>query len=223
MLKVYYTRISQQKEKPEAFWASWVGTDTFRTVQEFKSGKARMAKLLGEGMLRCLLHAGYALGKTDYRIEKGLHGKPYIEDVPFPLYFNISHSGDYVVCVLSDTEIGIDIEKKAEARMAVAYRYFHPDEVCALETLSGPQQGDLFYRFWVVKESFVKYTGMGLSAALPQCKVCFGAGGIEIWRNGAKEKVQVFSCEIDPGYICFVCSAANCLPEVSPFQWPDEW
>lgn len=221
MLKVYYTRISEQEEKPGAFWARWVDADTYMAAQEFKSRKARMAKLLGEGMLRCLLRSGWALEERDYRFVKGPYGKPYIEGLPFPLYFNISHSGDYVVCALSDREVGIDIEKKAEARMAVAHRYFYPDEVCTLETLSGPLQGELFYRFWVIKESFVKYTGMGLSAALSQCKVCFGAGGIEIWSKGAEEKVQVFPCEIDPGYICFVCSAENGLPELSPFLWPE--
>ena len=36
------------------------------------------------------------------------NGKPYVEGHPF--YFNISHSNEYAVCVISDTPVGVDIE-----------------------------------------------------------------------------------------------------------------
>ena len=49
----------------------------------------------------------------DYRIARGEKGKPFIVGVE-NVFFNISHSGDYVVCSVSDREIGIDIEKRAK-------------------------------------------------------------------------------------------------------------
>ena len=39
----------------------------------------------------------------------GEQGKPQI--VNFPKKFNLSHSGDYVVCGVSDGEVGVDIQK----------------------------------------------------------------------------------------------------------------
>ena len=44
-----------------------------------------------------------------FSYEYGEQGKPQI--VNFPKKFNLSHSGDYVVCGVSDGEVGVDIQK----------------------------------------------------------------------------------------------------------------
>lgn len=93
------------------------------------------------------------LTSEDYRIDRGEKGKPFycgVENV----FFNISHSGDYVVCAVSDREIGIDIEKRAKARMEVAGRFFHGEEVAQLKMLEEDKQDQLFFNSWSVKESF---------------------------------------------------------------------
>ena len=51
-------------------------------------------------------------------------GKPVFENLPY--YFNISHSCGRAVCVLSDTEVGVDIEfiKKVRAFDIIADNFF---------------------------------------------------------------------------------------------------
>ena len=51
-------------------------------------------------------HIGLSLNKD--MIENNKYGKPYIKNNP--IYFNISHSSDYVVIGISDSAIGVDIE-----------------------------------------------------------------------------------------------------------------
>lgn len=46
--------------------------------------------------------------------EYGEHGKPQI--VNFPKKFNLSHSGDYVVCGVSDGEVGVDIQNGSPSK-----------------------------------------------------------------------------------------------------------
>ncbi|MBE6718409.1 MAG: hypothetical protein E7574_04045 [Ruminococcaceae bacterium] len=63
---------------------------------------------------------------TDYKYEnlsfKTMeNGKPYIEGNPF--YFSLSHSGDYAVCAISDTPVGIDIELDKELSTLVKKRF----------------------------------------------------------------------------------------------------
>lgn len=43
----------------------------------------------------------------DYNVYYNEYGKPYLDN---GLYFNISHSKNVIVCVISDREVGIDIE-----------------------------------------------------------------------------------------------------------------
>ena len=51
----------------------------------------------------------YSLDVTAYAEKKGENRKPYLEGAPFR--FNLSHSGEYVVCALSDSDVGVDIEE----------------------------------------------------------------------------------------------------------------
>jgi len=67
---------------------------------------------------------------------RNAYGKPFIRDVP--LYSNISHAGEWVVCAISDYEVGIDIE-------------------CIKE---------IDYDMWTLKESYIKWLGTGLSTPL---------------------------------------------------------
>lgn len=40
------------------------------------------------------------------------NGKPYVKNAPF--HFSLSHSGDYAVCAISDSPVGVDIEQERE-------------------------------------------------------------------------------------------------------------
>lgn len=100
-----------------------------------------------------------AIGRTKY-------GKPYIKDVE-NFYFNISHSGNYVVIGVSEKEIGIDIEKKGRVDYRIAERFFSKKEVQAIFSCSGEQEKiDTFYQIWTLKESYVKVLGKGLRIPL---------------------------------------------------------
>lgn len=50
----------------------------------------------------------YQIDISSYTEKKSESGKPYFEGAPF--CFNLSHGGEYVVCALSDTEVGVDVE-----------------------------------------------------------------------------------------------------------------
>ena len=82
--------------------------------------------------------------------------------------FNLSHSGNYVLCSIStekEAKVGCDIETIKETRMRVAKRFFLPSETAYIERQpSEKAEAEAFYRLWVLKESFMKAVrrGMGL-------------------------------------------------------------
>ena len=56
----------------------------------------------------------------------GEHGKPMRRNEE--ICFNLSHSGKYVLCAVSEMEIGCDIEKIKEVKWKLAKRFFSEKE-----------------------------------------------------------------------------------------------
>lgn len=98
--------------------------------------------------------------------EYGQGGKPFFRD--YPWYFSLSHSGDYVLCALSEREIGADIQicQPADA-LKLAGRFFAGQEYEALrECAEEAERQRLFYELWVKKEALGKLTGRGVASVL---------------------------------------------------------
>lgn len=89
-------------------------------------------------------------------IKYDFYGKPCKDNY----YFSLSHSNDYVVLGVSDSEIGVDIEMKRSRNPKLADYVFSDSEKAALK-----EEMD-FYRLWTSKESLVKYVGFGIDRDL---------------------------------------------------------
>ena len=84
------------------------------------------------------------------KLLKKRFGKPYFENGPF---FNISHSGRYVVMAVSSKEIGVDIEENKNRDFSSLSRIFNE-----AETKMVKEHQD-FYYMWCAKESLIKCMG----------------------------------------------------------------
>ena len=82
-------------------------------------------------------------------------GKPYFNNGPF---FNISHSGRYVVMAVSNKEIGVDIEENNNRDMSSLLRIFNEAEAKMIK-----EHHD-FYYMWCAKESLIKCMGITIGA-----------------------------------------------------------
>ena len=85
------------------------------------------------------------------------YGKPSFKDNP--IFFNVSHSKDYTVLVISSKEVGVDIQK-------ITYRKNIIDRICTNEEKKIIKNADDFTKIWVKKESYVKMLGKGISYGL---------------------------------------------------------
>lgn len=81
--------------------------------------------------------------------------------------FNISHSGDYVVCILSpDSRVGIDIEHRREVNLTDFSRTMNNRQWSEIQGSDNPF--DTFFEYWCMKESVIKADGRGLSIPLTE-------------------------------------------------------
>lgn len=95
----------------------------------------------------------------------GPHGKPELVD--FPLHFSLSHSGEYVLCAVSESEVGADIQRMQPLDfLRLAGRFFTEAERAAIEVCGEAERQGLFFRLWARKEAYGKLTGRGIAAAL---------------------------------------------------------
>ena len=123
--------------------------------------------LLGEIVVRKTICARTGLANDEIEILTGTYGKPYIANAtnianPPGLHFNISHSGDLLVCAVNDEPVGVDVELIRAADPDIAKRVFRDDEYDFV--MSGPDMsGSAFFKIWTMKESYVKWEGRGIS------------------------------------------------------------
>ena len=106
------------------------------------------------------------LGITDYDVFYDEKGKPFLKNSN--LHFSLSHSGEMAMCVISDQNVGCDIEKIKPIDLKIAKRFFTDDEYNEIINSDNPECA--FYRLWTLKESFLKVTGEGLLLPLNSFK-----------------------------------------------------
>lgn len=80
--------------------------------------------------------------------------------------FNLSHSGSYVLCSASDRpgeKVGCDIETLKAAPLKIAERFFRQRELAYIQKQdSEEKRAHAFFRYWVLKESFMKAVRLGM-------------------------------------------------------------
>lgn len=126
--------------------------------------KKRLSHMVGECLLREGLKRGYGLDLDHEPRGRGEHGKPFLTLRP-QIHYNITHSGGYAACAMSDQEIGIDIQEHRKVNYARLLERIVPTDMVS-EILDSDDPERAFYIQWVLREAYIKWTGEGLSRDL---------------------------------------------------------
>lgn len=98
---------------------------------------------------------------TSYKISKSINGKPYIDNSN--IFYNISHKNKMVGLIISDSEVGLDIEylDTENIKRKSTLKYFFTEK----ERESITTNEDLL-TLWTKKESYIKLNGGMLRDAI---------------------------------------------------------
>mgnify|MGYP004445425849 CR=1 FL=1 len=156
----------------------------------------------------------------DLTFELKENRKPRIvnEDMPD---FNLSHSGEYVVCMISEEPCGCDVEMISRKMTSIVRRYYTEEEKkavikCRDGNETEPNQA-LAMSIWTMKESFIKPIGLGLSVPLES--FCSIERLPKIRQNIAEGDYYVKTFAINDEYVCAFCQKNKeiewelCYPE----------
>lgn len=197
-----------------------------------EAARARSARLLRvQDRLRSLLGAlllQHALrlrddGSAAAAIALTREGKPYLPDHP-EVHFNISHAGRWVVCAVSPHEVGIDVEQCRDNNLAIARRFFQPDEHAALLAQEPHRQQAFFYRLWTAKEAYLKALGTGLQKDLASFTVNIDASN-EVGLHDAilpARDWRIVQWQLDAEHPLALCESRRCDPHrTTVLDWAD--
>lgn len=137
-------------------------------IDRLRREEDKLRSLAAELLVYRLLENHY--GITSAKLHCKDNGQPYLPDCG--LHVSISHCGEALACAVSETPVGIDIERIRPIDLRICRHTCVPEE---LAYLLGDQQteelGDCsdpdtlrrFFEIWTAKEAYYKKCGTGIT------------------------------------------------------------
>lgn len=175
--------------------------------------------IAAHAILREVLSRYVGANATDIQYEYTTHQKPSLANTR-DLQFNMSHSGKHVaIAIATATTIGIDIEQLTQDnKIAVAERYFSPEEISQLQALPEPEQVAGFYHLWACKEAIIKANGKGLSIPLNSFSVSLETTPLKIELENCNW--TIYPIDLIPGYKAALASEQSLdSATICKFNW----
>lgn len=153
-------------------WYSLMNEDKQHRVDRFRFMDDKKRTVAGEMLARIAIAEWCGVTPESITFGTKEHGKPYAKDLA--VEFNISHSGDMVVCAVDDKPIGIDIEQIRPIDLTVA-KCICADEESLYLFGHTPTERDFtyttdtkiltrFFELWTAKEAYGKCIGEGIKS-----------------------------------------------------------
>ena len=154
LVHVYLARAPFQTESSEIFPPERAREITSCSNEQVRRAKFYAWKLLGSALMR-----SFGLDMQNIPFTKTESGKWECPEC----FFSLSHSGDLVAVALSHKSVGVDIERRDEARFteALAQKICTEREKEQLAGLDGSARSAALNLLWTKKEALFKCTGEG--------------------------------------------------------------
>lgn len=152
---------------------TWLSPEEGDRAQRFRRMEDHDRFVLGRGGLRYLLARYLQCAPRSLNFTYSRYGKPSLVGGSTELYFNVAHSGNWVVLAFSRCQwIGVDVEQIAprtyfesliQRCLTTAEQATLPDEPTA--------RLRRFLEYWAIKEAHLKALGLGLSYPMTAVQV----------------------------------------------------
>ncbi|MCH7322503.1 4'-phosphopantetheinyl transferase superfamily protein [Solibacillus sp. MA9] len=180
-----------------------------RKVKQFRKREDAIRCIFADILARYVVHKFNGCTVDEVQKKVGVNGKPILT-FPRNVHFNVSHAGIWLVCIVDEKPVGIDIERIQEIDIDIAQSFFTKEEYAyIIYPMTIDEQQKRFFQIWTMKECYVKATGEGLSKNLLSFSVHFNNQySPTIIDNSIKQQLdwQFEQYMIDESYILSVAS-----------------
>ena len=150
-------------------FCSLISPDRVKKLNSYLKYDDKTRSLHATLLARCLINKSAHFSNKQIVIKTTEYGKPYV-NLP-DLYFNVSHSGNYICCIIDKNYVGVDIEEVRSYDEAITNRFYTKEEIELIKYSPIEKREDLFYQIWTVKEAYLKYLGVGFHKSLTSFSV----------------------------------------------------
>jgi len=127
-MKIYVVKILDISESELNNLTRYIDAEKKYKINKFINKKDKIRSLISEILIRNIIFENLNINNRDIIFEKNVQGKPCLKGYS-NFNFNLSHSGDFVVCAIDNKPIGIDIEKiESIDHKGIAQSFFSKDE-----------------------------------------------------------------------------------------------
>jgi 4'-phosphopantetheinyl transferase len=205
-IKLEIRKVDAEKYKDkEDKYIDMLYQDRQEKVRKLVHARSRYVSIEAGFLLQGMAESELCIKPADIQIIRGENGKPSLAGYP-DFYFNISHSGEYVVMAYGNVPVGVDVEQLRDKETRVAERCFTKEEFSYISQ-TDDKYGERFFKIWTMKESYLKLTGQGISVPInsfyvnPDELSAYEKDGENVWM---KLPVQFEFVDLD-GYVLCVC------------------
>lgn len=212
-MEVYVLNLSERVDREIVLQLlPYVDKDKQERVMRFYRWEDTLRTLFADLMIRNIIVNKTRLRNEEIAFSKNEYGKPSLDNSNV-FHFNLSHSGNWVVCAVDEQPVGIDVEEISPIDLDISKNYFSKGEHSDL--LSKPDKIAYFFTLWTLKESYIKIVGKGLSLPLNSFSIRFKDDKeIRIDAEGRILQDIFFSqYNIDKKYKMAVCAHNKRFPE----------
>jgi len=200
---LYALNIADLDESHLSLLKSNVSDQRRNRVETLYNSEKAKQQLASESLIRMVVRK--ERGMKEIGFGTCPHGKPFIVGLP-NFYYNLSHSGEWVVCATDRAPIGIDIEMVRPVNIDLARLYFSTAEYRSLIGKTEPEKNRLFFDLWTLKESYIKAKGGGLTIPLDSFTIYSEQGRIRVLSQDGPEEVFFKRYELGLSYRVSVCA-----------------
>ncbi|MGX9808914.1 4'-phosphopantetheinyl transferase family protein (plasmid) [Exiguobacterium acetylicum] len=139
-----------------------ISKERINKIKNLRKSEDKIRSLYSELLIRYALKEKFNLAVEDIKFIKNRFSKPLLLGYE-NIHFNLSHCGHWIVCAVSDSPIGIDIEKIESGDNRFIEEVLHYKEIEYLTRFEGNEKNTKYYTLWCLKEAYGKYMGVGLN------------------------------------------------------------
>lgn len=186
-------------------YSELISTERKKRIEQFFFPIDKKRSMYAEILLKYVLQNTYKIDDLNIHFYKNEYGKPFLKEYE-NIHFNLSHSGEWILCGMGDYELGVDVEQMKMMDLKVAEKYFHPKEYAYIVQNGTESQQDAFYKVWTLKESYIKKLGKGLNIPLNSFSFLFDEKDIVLDDMGKRPSdICFYSNRMDQNHYLAVC------------------